>query len=428
MKKIVDARMGEEIYHDRVGGLALWAVPRPASRQKSAVLSVDFGSVDLQLSALATGARLTVPEGTAHFIEHRLFEKDYGDITDRFSSLGGEINASTSFTSTVFTMTCIENYAANLQLLFELVFDLQVSEEGVEREREIIDRELRTGSDDPEWQGFLHGLQALYGGVPLACDMAGTKEGVAAIDMDTLTLCHEAFYRTQHMGLFLCGDFDIVAICESVEDNLAKYQRESPQWDRATRPLALPSPRHLAALELEINRPYAQYFFGDKQVGLVGSELLYRELALELALDIAFGPASDFFAQHYGKGLIVGDDFGAEVYAEPTFCFCAIGGYTEHWQQLSEQICVTLNRLDAQVEDDFPRAKRKAYGQLLRSCEQVEQVTDLLNSAISNRAEPSDYFDVYENITVDHVYKALSSCLVSAQIGSVQIRPSGEVD
>ena len=427
MKQTLDPRMGEEIYRDRlVGGFDFWAVPRGGSRQKSAVLSVDFGSVDVELSAVKTGQKMALPAGTAHFIEHRLFEKSYGDITDRFNGLGGDINASTSFSSTIFTLTCLENFAENLALLFELVFELQVTAKGVDREREIIERELRMGSDDPEWVGFLRGLDALYGAVPLTVDMAGTEQSIAAIDMDLLAICHEACYRPQHMGLYLCGDFDCAEIGNLLGENLQKYQRREPQWQKVDRPLALPTPLASAAIELPINRPYALFFFADERVGLHGPELLRRELAYEMALDIAFGPASDFFATHYGEGLTVGDDFGAEVYAEPSFCFCVVGGYTLHARELAEVVEVTLKNTGDQVERDFRRAKHKAYGQLLRSCERAEEVADLLCSAAINRAEPSDYFDIYEEITIDDVNEVLKGCLASGPQGTIHIRPHAQ--
>jgi predicted Zn-dependent peptidase len=426
MNGVLDPRLGETVYHDRLGdGLDFWAVPRRGCRQKAAVLSVDYGSVDLGVSPLAADRVVWTPSGTAHFLEHRLFEKGYGDISERFGSFGADINASTSFTSTVFTMTCIENFSANLDLLFELVLDLQLAPGSVEREREIIGRELRLGSDDPEWVGFLRGLKALYGDVPLSWDMAGSAESLEDIDADALSLCHEVFYKPQHMGLYICGDFDLASTCASIEANMAKYSRTGPAWKKVDRSVQKPAPQEAGAMVLPINRPYVLYFYGDERAGMWGRELLNRELALELALDIAFGPASDFFAAHYG--LIAGDAFGAEVYAEPTFCFCAVGGYTQYSERLGVEIAATLTRLEALIEADFARAKRKAYGQLLRSCEQVDQVVNLLCSAAISSAEPGDYFDIYDCITATQVRAALEDCLRPALMGAVQIVPNGSL-
>ena len=427
MKRIVDSRMGETVCRDRLGGgLDFWAVPRLGSRQKAAVLCVDFGSVDLEISARTAQRKMGLPAGTAHFIEHRLFEKKYGDISDRFNALGGDINASTSFSSTVFTLKCVDNFAENLHLLFELVFDFQVSAEGVGREREVIERELRSSSDDPAWVGFLHGLKSLYGEVPISLDMAGTTQSIAAIDADILATCHEVFYRPEHMGLFLCGEFDCAAIAEFAEADLAKYHRKEPQWEKTMRPLTVPAPLATAGFQLPINRPFTLFFFGDERVGISGRELLRRELAFELALDIAFGPASDFFAKHYGEGLNIGDDFGAEVYIEPTFGFCVLGGFTEHGGQLADLVEVTLRQIEGWIENDFRRAKHKSYGQLMRSCEHAEEIADFLCSAAINGAEPWDYFDVYEDIAVEHVCEVLHSCLSAGSMESVHIQPSGQ--
>jgi hypothetical protein len=176
-------------------------------------------------------------------------------------------------------------------------------------------------------------------------------------------------------------------------------------------------------MALPIQRPYALRFYGDAAVGMSGRALLARELALELALDIAFGPASDFYAAHYEGGLVAGDAFGAEVYAEPSYCFCAVGGYTRHGERFGEAIAATLELLPDLVEADFPRAKRKAYGQLLRACEQAEQVADLLCAAAIGQAELGEYFDVYEEIEAAAVLAAWSDCLQPAQMASVLIQP-----
>ena len=163
MRLRFDRRMGDEIGHCSFGaGFDVWVVPRSDHRQKAAALRVDYGSVDLDIRS-ADGRRVwSTPLGTAHFLEHRLFEKACGDITDRFNALGGDVNASTSYTNTVFTLACAEHFKANLELLFELVFDFNLPAGSVEREREIIARELCSGQDDPEWMGYLRGMQCLY--------------------------------------------------------------------------------------------------------------------------------------------------------------------------------------------------------------------------------------------------------------------------
>ena len=424
-----DALLGEVVYRRCLGGLDVWAVPRPSSRQKAAVLSIDYGSVDLHLRARDSGPVQTTPAGTAHFLEHCLFAKPSGDIAEQINRLGGDVNASTSFTSTIFSLTCIEHFAAHLDLLFELALGLYIQSASVAQEREIIERELQTSCDDPEWIGFLHGLGGLYGDGPLAWDMAGTRESLGQIDSAVLTRCHEVFYRPEYMGLYLCGDFDVEATCAVVEASLLKYGRSRSAWGRVERPVVLPVPQPLEPLALPVSRPYTLLFFGDVEAGRSGRDLLLRELALELALDIALGPASDFFAAHYEDGLIDGDAFGAEVYAEPTFCFCAVGGYTQQSERLREEIGAALAGLDERVvAADLARAKRKAYGLLLRAWEQAEDVADLLCSVAASKAAPSVYFAVHEQIGVGDILEVLDSCLSPAHLSAMQIVPTGRAE
>ncbi len=425
---IADTLWGEGVYRSRLAGLDVWAVPRPGSRQKAAVLYIDYGSVDLRLRARNSRQIQATPAGTAHFLEHRLFAKPYGDITEQISRLGGYVNASTSFTSTVFFLTCIEHFSAHLDLLFELALDLHVQSAGVAQEREIIDRELQISCDDPEWLGFLRGLEGLYQNSPLACDIAGTRESIGQIDADTLTRCHEVFYRPEYMGLYLCGDFDVEATYAAVESTLLKlkYSRPRSAWDRVERRVVLPTPQPLGALVLPVSRPYTLLFFGDDKAGQSGRDLLLRELALELALDIAVGPASHFFAAHYEDDLIDEDAFGAEVHAEQTFCFCTVGGYTQQSERLCEEIIAALAGLDERVvAADLGRAKRKAYGMLLRAWEQTEDVADMICAAAVRGVAPSVYFDVHEQIGVGEILEVLDSCLSPAHQSAMQIVPTG---
>jgi len=424
MRLRFDRRMGDEIGHCSFGaGFDLWIVPRSDHRQKAAALRVDYGSVDLNIRSTDGQRVWSTPLGTAHFLEHRLFDKACGDITDRFNALGGDVNASTSYTNTVFTLACAEHFNANLELLFELVFDFNLPAGSVEREREIIARELCSGHDDPEWMGYLRGMQCLYGDVPLSHDMAGTLESLGQIDGEAIALCHQAFYRPERMGLFLCGDIEVDAAIASVASCLDRYRVPDAGYVGCDRSVVRSEGQRSVEIALPIQRPYALWFYGDVAVGMSGRALLERELALELALDIAFGPASDFYAAHYEGGLVAGDAFGAEVYAEPSYCFCAIGGYTQHGERLGEAIAATLELLPDVVEADFSRAKRKAYGQLLRACEQAEQVTDLLCAAAIGQAELGEYFDVYEQIEAAAVLAAWSDCLRPEQMASVIIQP-----
>ena len=425
MRLRFDRRMGDEIGYLSLGeGFDLWIVPRSGHRQKAAALRVDYGSVDLDVCSADGQQVWSTPLGTAHFLEHRLFEKACGDITDRFNALSGDVNASTSHTATVFTLACVEHFSANLELLFELVFDFILPVGSVEREREIIVRELRYSNEDPEWIGYLRGLHCLYGDVPLSQDMAGTVESLRYIDREAITLCHQAFYRPERMGLFLCGDIDIDDAIASVATCLDRHRVPEVGFMGCDRNVIKPKGgQRSAKISLPIQRPYMLQFYGDAVLGKSGRDLLERELALELALDIAFGPASDFYAAHYEGGLVAGDTFGAEVCAEPSYCFCTIGGYAQNGERLGDAITATLEQLPGLVEADFTRAKHKAYGQLLRGCEQSEQVADLLCAAALGQAEPSEYFDVYEEIKIAAVLAAWSDCLQPEQMASVFIQP-----
>jgi predicted Zn-dependent peptidase len=412
------------------GGLEFYALPKAGWQRQGALLAVDFGSLDLELvRGNGDEGQRTLPWGAAHFLEHRLFDKEYGDISPRFARLGAEVNAGTSFTSTTYAVSGTGPFADSVELLLDLVLDFHLSATGVERERQIIARELELFSDDLEWVSYLGALRALYGDHPLAMDMAGTRESLECIDLEVLETCHQTFYRPERMGLYLCGDFEMAPLLERVADRLERGRwRGRAEWQPRAREVVRSGAPQKQEWVLPVVQPHLVLAFADSQAGLQGAQLLERELALELALDMAFGAASDFYSQCYQDGLIDAESFGGEVCLEPFFGFCLVGGDTPYPQALGEALIERLRRVQEgkRLEEDFERARRRAYGQLVRGFEQVESCAGLLHGAVSSGADPFDYFEAYHRLDPGRVRQCLETCLDYRRPAWSRVLPLGD--
>jgi predicted Zn-dependent peptidase len=312
--------LGEEVLSVTLKqGCSLWLLPQKRVRQKVALLDVECGS-------LHRGPTSNAPKGIAHFIEHCLFEKLTGDITDRFTALGGDVNASTSFTSTQYTLNCSDNLCQQIDLLFELVFSDFWTSAGIAKERDVITSEIHLYQDDADWGGYKAALHCAYGEHEISAEIAGREEDLAVIDENTLRSWHQAYYRPENMNFFLSGDIEIDAIVETCEQAIARHFISSEAISvpvLATVPI-LPTVKRGIVREFPISHSQLFVVYADRRVEREGRPLLERELALELLLDIAFGPASAAYSEWYERGLISGDSFSADVYTERLFSFCML--------------------------------------------------------------------------------------------------------
>lgn len=427
MRKEENRLLGEHFFCEVLPcGLKLYVLPKRGFGQKCGLLSVDFGSIDRRLDGLACQEGIEIPAGVAHFLEHRMFAKPEGDISDRFSLLGAEVEADTSFTSTSYSFVCTSRFEENLSLLLDLVFRPFFTEEGVVRERQIIDREIQLYGDDLEWVGFVNAMDAVFPGHPLAADIAGTPESIRQIDRQTLDLCYRMFYQPGNMGLFVCGDVDVSAIRALVTAYLSeqvccgfsepiKRVRQVPQ-DRQ------PGAR---SARMSVVRPHLSLVFKDGKAGMEGEELMRRELALELALDIIFGPSSTFYNSRYEEGVIDVGSFGYEVYAEPSFGLCLVGGEVQSYERFEEALVEELRqaRKCDLIRREFARVMRKAYGNLLQGFNQVESCVQLMCDAVSCGGDPFGYFRAFEEVAVADVEECLESCLDYDRYGISRIEP-----
>ncbi len=403
------------------GGGRVWVVPS-AGQRCHAVLLVDFGSID---GASAGGSAVPLPEGTAHFLEHRLFEKPEGDIAERFTWLGAEVDAQTGLTGTSFSFTAGANgFDDGLPLLFELAGRGYFPEEGIRRERSIIVREIQLFDDSVEWVAFQTALRALYGAQRIAVDIAGTPESLDRIDAGILERCHQQYYHSGSLKLIVCGPVDGAAVCHRGVELMGEWPASPGFSDRGPRILARPS-------DLEVRRavPKARrlLLFPDP-VPARGRNLLRRELSLELALDILFGASSGFFERNYESGLIDGETFGGEVHLDGLYGFCLLGGDTDRPEALRAAVLEELETglREGRIEAGFDRALRRVFGEMVCRWEDVEDCAEFVECAVRRGCHPFELVDLHLGDALDAatVQACASDCLSVDALATATVLPT----
>ena len=224
VERVENSLLRETVFHTRLpSGLGVSFCPKPGFQRKYACYSTKYGSIDNEF-VVEDGRRLHVPDGIAHFLEHTLFETEKGNVSDLFSLNGASNNAFTAFTHTTYLFSSSDRFYENLGLLVDFVETPAFRAEKVEKERGIIEEEIKGYEDSADWVSYMGILGNLFREHPIRIDIAGTAETIAKIDVETLQSCHDRFYRPSNMHLFVAGDLD----CEDLFRFLAGRSRARP--------------------------------------------------------------------------------------------------------------------------------------------------------------------------------------------------------
>src|SRR5699024_4753107 len=209
MKHNYYQQIEEDIYSEILpNGLRVYILPKKEMAKTFSIFTTNYGSIDQSFVPLNEKDITHVPDGIAHFLEHKLFEKEDRDVFQDFSKQGASANAFTSFTKTAYLFSATSNIQKNLETLIDFVQDPYFSEESVEKEKGIIAQEIKMYDDQPDWRAFFGTIKSLYHHHPVQIDIAGTVESIHKITKDDLYTCYHTFYHPSNMTLFVAGNVD----------------------------------------------------------------------------------------------------------------------------------------------------------------------------------------------------------------------------
>ena len=361
-----DPVLGEEVFLARTQrGLPVRVLPRPHLREFAAVITFGYGSVDL---AFDTGAGLVrSPAGTAHYLEHKLFEDEELAVFQRFSARGARVNAQTGFSRTTYFFQCAERFEDNLRDLLRLVSRPHLTDENVEKERGIIAQEVRMYEDSPDQGAAFSLLSALFAEHPVRLTVGGTVESIGEITKESLMQAYSAFYRTGNASLAIAGPvdpqaaLDLAEACE-LQAGAAPMRADVADFGpaskaRVERALAVARPKLLVGLK---ERTKAQGAFARAR----------RAAATGVVLDRSFAGSSDLRERLQREGAF-DDSLGAGYMGEKTFGFANVGCDTDDPARAEAAIRSLLTHGGAFDQEQLERLRRRAIGAFVRGCESV---------------------------------------------------------
>ena len=368
MESIYNKNMDERLVKAKLdNGLNIYIFPKKDYVKQYAMLSVDFGSNDIDFIDVKNGRRRNMPLGIAHFLEHQLFEDKEESIFDKFADLGASANAYTNFDSTNYLFSSSSNFEDSLINLIEFVEDPYFSDENVKKEKGIIVQEIKMYQDNPYWKSYFNLLSALYSKHPVKNDIAGTEESVMSITPEDLYICYYNFYLPSNMDLVLIGDLDPQRIINLIRENQAK--KHFPHFKNPVR-IIKEEPENVAKRlvqeKMNISRPMVQIAFKDPVKSEEPAQIIKKEYIVNILLDIVFGRSSKNYNQLYDQGII-DNSFSCTYHKKPDYAYVHLHGESNKPDQMREKIKEKLVDIDHdEIRNNFQRIKRKYQGSFIR--------------------------------------------------------------
>ena len=413
-----DERLGEAVHAATLpDGMPVRIVPRPGWQKRFAVVTVGYGAIDVTFAPPGEEAVRQLPAGIAHFLEHKLFEDEAGDVFDQFARHGASANAYTTSSETGYHFTTGTRFEECLDLLLDLVTDPYFTAEKIEKERQVIAQEIRMYADDPDAQLHLQLLRALYHQHPVREDIAGSEASIQAIGRDELELCHRSFYQPANMLLCVAGDVDPRAVLAQLVENVRRREGERGPSERRPFRRALPAePEGPCAprAERRMSVAHPKLLLGWKdQAGLTGEAALLRTLQSYLLLELLFGRSSEFYEAQYAAGLL--DPGFAHHYTHNRggYAHALLGGETRDPEGLVAAIeaCLARARREGLDADAFRRIRRKVVGAWLRGFNSSEHLAGRETDAFFEGWRVARYLPLMESLHLADLERRLGELL-----------------
>ncbi len=397
--------LGEGYYAiDHKSGLKIYVYPKEEYTSTYAVFGTKYGSIDTRFKRSDRADFIEIPEGTAHFLEHKLFESEELDAFQRYAKTGASANAYTSFDRTCYLFTCTGNFKANFEILLDFVRHPYFTEETVRKEQGIIGQEIDMYKDSPDWECLFNMLGCMYHNHPVKIDIAGTKESIGQITAEMLFSCYDTFYNLSNMALAVAGNTNVDEVLEIADRLLEKA--EPVTVERAFKD----EPDTIVKEYVEAHLPVATPVFclGYKEQLDAPEKTLAEEVAMSVILDVAAGQMSPLYKELLDEGLINGT-FSTEFFNGYNYAASMFSGESSDPKAVALRIDKCLKELKKTLitEEQFETVIKKQYGKTVRAFSDIDTIANGLVVSHFENEELFSEFEVIKNMKLSFVNDVL---------------------
>lgn len=352
-------------------GLVIYVYPKEGYKSAYAIFGTKYGSVNTCFSVDGEN-KITVPDGIAHYLEHKLFESEEGDAFVRYAKTGANANAYTSFEKTCYLFSCTEKFDESLEILLDFVQDPYFTAQTVAKEQGIIGQEIKMYDDSPDWRVMFNMLEGMYKNHPVKIDIAGTVESIAQITAEKLYEVYNVFYNLNNMVLCVSGNVTVEQVLKTADKMLKPCEKHEIK-------------NHFKDEPYEINTPFIEQTF---PVSMPLFNLGFKEKAdkildektracTDILLSMLASNTSKLYRSLMDSNLI-NSTFSYELFEGPGYCSVIFGGESRAPKQAAEMIKQYISKVKSEGLDkeDFEIAQRSVYGDAVSSLNSVSSISN----------------------------------------------------
>ena len=409
MKIIENTKVKEKLFVEKLeNGMTVMILPKKNARKKYIICGPNFGSIDNEFIIPGNKEATKLPDGVAHFLEHKMFEQRSGiNSLDTLTSIGVNANAYTTNDHTAYLYEATDNFYEALDEYMDYIQNPYYTDENVEKEKGIIGQEINMYEDYPEWQVYLNALKCMYKEMPIRLDIAGSIESISGITKEMLYDCYNNFYTPSNMAMCICGDFEPEEILEEIKKRITiKENKEVPKRIYPEEPDEINEKEK--KVKMELSNPIFAVGFKDKPQ----ENMVKRHIALQIILNTLFGKSSKAYKELTDKNILLGT-LDSEYEFSKEYAFVLITGTSREPRKVIDRINREIENAvkNGLNEEDFERNKKMIYGDYITDYNSVEEIARMFLADYFKGINSFDYLEEYNNVTKEFVESVLKEVL-----------------
>ena len=406
MQIIENNKIKEKVYIEKLSnGIDVVFIPKKTNK-KYIIWGIKYGSIDGKF--LSNGKEINIPDGSAHYLEHKLFEQENGmNSLDVLTNIGVDANAYTTNNHTAYLFECTDNFYEGLDELMDYVQNPYFTDENIDKERGIIEQEIMMYKDYPEWELYMNALECMYNDNPIKIDVAGSIQSISKITKETLYDIYNNFYTPENSIIVVSGDFEPETIFNEIksrmrmEKSLNKIERIYPEEKGSI-------VKDKKVQEMDISIP--MFMIGYKDNNIHGN-MVKRNLGIEILLNYAYSRSSKLFNELYEEGKLISEVSFNYEYAE-TYAHVLVQGQSEDVDYVIEKLEKELDKIKVNGfnKTRLESIKRKVYGELVK--DNYSTVSSISTGYVTDyfrRVGIFDYFEEFETIDENYLLEILNN-------------------
>lgn len=387
-------------------GLVIYVYPKEGYKSAYAVFGTKYGSINTCFS-VDGGEKITVPDGIAHYLEHKLFESEDGDAFARYAKTGANANAYTSFEKTCYLFSCTDKFEQSLEILLDFVQEPYFTAQTVQKEQGIIGQEIKMYDDSPDWRVMFNMLEGMYKNHPVRIDIAGTVETIAEITAEKLYQVYNVFYNLNNMALCVSGNVTVDGVLKIADKMLKPCEKHEITNYFEEEPYEVNT--EFVEQTFPVSMPMFNLGFKEKADKMLDEKSLAQT---DILLYMLASDTSTLYRSLMDANLI-NSSFSYELFEGPGYCSVIFGGESKAPKQAAEMIKQYISRVKKEglKKEDFEIAKKAVYGDAVSSLNSVSSVSNSIIDYHFSGNNLFTYIDEVSNASFEDVLQRLSQML-----------------